>query len=103
MSDWSSMPPPPWHRFSRPVVVLTLVTVGVLVLTGVVSGVSTPRAVLDGGVWLVAGDDDADDDPGDSSDSGSSDSDGAGSDDGADFPGRDQIGRASADEYVDIR
>lgn len=100
------MPPPPWHRFSRPVVVLTLVTVGVLVLTGVVSGVSTSRGALAGGVWLVAGDDDPD----------SSDSEGAGSDDGgdpggnsegnddgADFPGRDQIGRASADEYVDIR
>jgi hypothetical protein len=111
------VPPPPWHRFSRPVTVLTLVTVGVLVLTGLVSGVTGltgPRAVLDGGVSLVAGDDDSDDDSGSGSDdAGSSDSGSgaggsgasSGGNDGAgdDFPGRDQIGRASAEEYVDIR
>jgi hypothetical protein len=116
-ADWSSVPPPPWHRFSRPVTVLTLVTVGVLVLTGLVSGVTGltgPRAVLDGGVSLVAGDDDSDDDSGSGSDdAGSSDSGSgaggsgasSGGNDGAgdDFPGRDQIGRASAEEYVDIR
>ncbi len=127
MSEWSSMPPPPWHRFSRPVKVLALVTVAVLVVSGLVTGVGGPRALLSGGVSLVAGNDDpggsgSDDDSGDAGsdddggDSASSDDDDGGNsaggnsaggnsdgNGGGDFPGRDQIGRAGADEYVDIR
>jgi hypothetical protein len=126
----SAAPESPWAALDRrrdpgprrfPLLVLAVVAAAVL-LVGVAVGGGTPR-ISHGGLVSIA-DDDADDSgdggSGDSGDSGGGQDDGeqddgdqddGGQDEGQDdqqdgeedeFPGRDEIGRAGADEYVDI-
>ncbi len=108
----SATPESPWAALDRrrdpgprrfPLLVLALVAAAVL-LAGVAVGGGTPLISHSG---LVSVADDDSDDP-----DGSDDSGGGGQDDQQDdqqdggedeFPGRDEIGRAGADEYVDIR
>jgi hypothetical protein len=111
----SATPASPWAALDRrrdpgprrfPLVVLAVVAAAVL-LVGVAVGGGTPL-VSHGGLVSVA-EDDADES--DADDSGDDDSGDDGEDEEQDdqqdggedeFPGRDEIGRASADEYVDI-
>ncbi|WP_433787409.1 DUF1996 domain-containing protein [Actinomycetospora sp. CA-101289] len=108
-------PESPWAALDRrrdtgprrfPLLVLAVVAAAVL-LVGVAVGGGTPL-ISHGGLVSVADGDDADSGSDDPDDSGSDDGDsGGGQDDQQDggedeFPGRDEIGRAGADEYVDI-
>ncbi|MFC5139444.1 DUF1996 domain-containing protein [Actinomycetospora rhizophila] len=122
----SSAPPAesPWAALDRrragprrvPVMLLGLVAVAVLVVGVAVGGGGTP-VVSHGGLVSVADDEESgeggDEDGGDQDGGGQGDEEeqedqedqdqGGGQEDDEEFPGRDQIGRAAANEYVEIQ